>query len=104
MKPMDEDVIQDFKQFIAATLSQQFSNYITKDDIANFATKDDLTNFATKDDIAELVTKSDLKKLETKIDDIQNAINDSVIPFVQIVDDQVQDHEKRLVKLELKPA
>ncbi|HUC87889.1 MAG TPA: hypothetical protein VMR95_01960 [Candidatus Binatia bacterium] len=87
---MNDDTIADLKQFIAATLSQQFSNYVTKDDIAELATKSDLKKLETK--------------LETKIDNIQTAIDESVIPFIQAVDDQVQDHEIRLKRLEPKIA
>jgi hypothetical protein len=85
---MNDDTITDLKQFITATLSQQFSNYVTKDDITELATKSDLKKLETK--------------LETKIDNIQNAIDESAIPFTHAVDDQVQDHERRLKRLETK--
>lgn len=74
---MNDDVIQDLKQFIAATVSQQTADLATKDDIA---------------------------RIERKIDQVQTAVEDSVIGFTSAVDDQVQDHEKRITRLEQKPA
>ncbi len=53
---MDEAIIDDFKQFMTATITQQTSHLVSKDDIANMATKDDIA------------------RLERKINEIQLAV------------------------------
>ncbi|HET8709438.1 MAG TPA: hypothetical protein VFL85_04115 [Candidatus Saccharimonadales bacterium] len=72
-----DDMITDLKQFIYATVSQ--------------ATAD----LATKDDLAKLEAK-----LTADIQEVKDAINDTVFPYIETVGDQVQNHEKRLKKLE----
>ncbi|MGH7249908.1 MAG: hypothetical protein ACREGC_02950 [Minisyncoccia bacterium] len=74
---MNDDTIQDLKQFISTTVSQQMANVATKDDIA---------------------------RIEKKIDHVQAAVEQSVIGYTSAVDEQVQDHEKRLAHLEHKAA
>jgi len=88
---MDEDVIADFKQFIVATVSQATAHIATKEDIANMATKEDIANMATKEDIAKLEQKID--DLDLKVDTISETLNDNL-----------NDHEIRLTKLERAPA
>ncbi len=83
---MNDDTIQDLKQFIAATVSQQ---------TADLATKDDLNGLATKDD---------LSRIERKIDAVQAAVEQSAIGYTSTVDEQVQNHEKRITHLEHKAA
>ncbi|OGL31015.1 hypothetical protein A3D14_01880 [Candidatus Saccharibacteria bacterium RIFCSPHIGHO2_02_FULL_47_12] len=83
---MDEDTIADLKQFITATISQQ------------------MANVAAKEDLEHLAKKKDLERVEKKIDDIQTAVQHSAINYTSAVDEQVQDHEKRLTKLEQKTA
>lgn len=68
--------------------------------MSGFAKKDDLQSFATKDDLQSLATKDDIKKLSAEIKEVKDAINESVVPYTTHVDDQVQDREKRLTKLE----
>lgn len=85
-----DDMITDLKQFIYATVSQA---------TADLATKDELKNLATKDDLAKLESK-----LAADIKEVKDAITDTVFPFIETVDDQVQDHEKRLKKLERRAA
>ncbi len=86
---MDDTTLADLKQFITATVSQQMAGLASKDDIAGLATKGDITRIEDR-----------LARVETKIDEIQNDINETVVGYVTSVDDQVQDHEKRLTKLE----
>lgn len=81
---MNEEIINDFKQFITATITQQTSHLTTKDDIANMATKDDIA------------------RLEQKIDDLGSSVQHSAINYTSAVDDQVQDHEQRIKRLEQK--
>ncbi len=72
---MNDEIIQDLKQFISATISQQTAN---------------------------LATRNDIERIEGKIDEIQSAVEQSAIGFTTVVDDQVRDHEKRIVRLEQK--
>lgn len=81
---MKEDVIDDLKQFIATTVSQQ------------------LSGVATKDDIARLEGRFD--KLEQKVDDVQASIGDALATSNDAIDAQLQDHELRITSLEHKPA
>ncbi|MEO6760911.1 MAG: hypothetical protein ABI220_00850 [Candidatus Saccharimonadales bacterium] len=84
---MNEDSLNDLKQFIAATVSQATSDMATKDDIANMATRNDIANMATKGDIAKL--SSQITDLELKVDTIAETLNDDL-----------NDHEVRITKLE----
>lgn len=77
---MDEDTINDLKQFITATVSQATSDMATKDDVAS-----------TKDDIANL--SSQVTDLGLKIDTIVETFNDNL-----------NDHENRITKLENQTA
>lgn len=79
---MNEELVADLKQFITATITQQTAHLATKDDIANMA------------------TKHDIARIEQKIDDLQADVQHSVIDYVTIVDNQVQDHHRRLTLLE----
>lgn len=94
---MNDDVIDDLKQFISAEITQQTSS---------LATKDDLTKLATKDDLKDL--KSGLNRridrLEARVDEVHQAIEDIAVTYITEVDDQVQGHEKRIKALELKAA
>jgi hypothetical protein len=91
----------------------------TKDDIQQFATKDDLLRFATKDDLKQCATKDDLLRFATKDDLLSfvtkeefdkgiksvNAGIDKVLTVLVNIDKRltgnVQNHEKRIHKLEL---
>jgi hypothetical protein len=76
---MNEDIITDFKQFITSTIGQQISE--VKQDIENL-------------DI----------KLSTKIDDLSESVAAAISSTDEVVDEQLQDHDKRLTKLERKAA
>jgi hypothetical protein len=85
---MDQTIIDDFKQFITATISQQFSNVATKDDIASLDQKIDVLD----------------RKLSGKIDELQSSVATALDNSNDTVDDQLQDHERRIAKLEHRPA
>ena len=74
---MNEDVINDFKQFIVATIRQEMS---------------------------DVARKSDIEQLDKKIDDTRNeileAIGDTMAANTQATDEQLDNHEQRIGKLE----
>ena len=73
---MDEDTITDLKQFIATTTSQQ---------------------------LLELEQRID-QKIEQKGDEILGAIASTMQAHIDATDERLDDHNKRLRKLEHKPA
>jgi hypothetical protein len=74
---MDNDQLDDLKQFILATVSQATANMATKDDLAH--------------SIAQLDTKLD--DLDLKLDTIADTFND-----------RLNNHETRLTRLEKQAA
>lgn len=76
---MNDDVINDLKQFIAATVSQQLTQQ------------------------TEYI-RSDMKRLENKIDDISTSVGEALDTANEVVDEQIKDHEARIIKLEHKVA
>lgn len=83
---MDEDIIQDFKQFIAATVTQQTSDI--RGDISD-----------VRQDIKKLDTK-----LSAKIDDLSQSVGQAMIDTDEATDAQLKNHERRITKLEQKVA
>jgi hypothetical protein len=75
---MNEEIINDLKQFIVATVTQSTSHLATKEDIANMA---------TKDDIAVLNQRFD--DMDLKMDTIADALAEDIA-----------DHEQRISKFE----
>ena len=73
---MDEDTIIDLKQFIAGTVHTELANLEVHFD----------------------------KKLDTKIDEVLTAIAETMEFNTEHVESRLDDHEKRLVRLEQKPA
>ncbi|HUC95633.1 MAG TPA: hypothetical protein VMR76_01585 [Candidatus Saccharimonadia bacterium] len=90
---MDDDNIQDLKQFIAATVTQQTSDL--QSDISGLH-----NNIAT--------IHSDLKnldvKLSLKIDNLSKSVADALDTTNEVTDSKLKDHEKRIVRLEHKAA
>ncbi|MDQ2973229.1 MAG: hypothetical protein M3Q79_01980 [bacterium] len=78
---MNDDAIQDLKQFISATISQQ------------------TVNLATKDDIASLD-----KKLSSKIEDLSNSVAEALESTNEATDSQLKSHDTRITRLEQKAA
>lgn len=90
---MNDDTIQDLKQFIVATISHQTSDLATKDDIR--ATKDDMK--AIKDDIKNLDDK-----LSKKIDDLSSSVAESLEVTHEVIEVELKSHDQRITKLEQK--
>jgi len=103
---MNEDVIADLKQFIAATMSQQTADITTRVSELTTRVDDIAANMATKDDLADLDKKlsGKIDRLETKVDDIQSAIGDALDTSNDAIHAQLQDHERRITRLEPKHA
>jgi hypothetical protein len=84
---MQDNVIQDLKQFIAATVSQQASGL--RDDI----------RADVRDDIRDAIDKLD-KKLSQKIDDLSISIGETIDASNEPTESQLKNYEKRITKLE----
>lgn len=78
---MNEDMLNDLKQFITATVSQATSDLVTKDDL--------------KDNLRQLKQglNARIDDLELKVDTISDALND-----------HLSDHEARITRLEQQAA
>lgn len=70
---MDDTQIDDFKQFIAATITQHTS---------------------------DLATKNDVKKLGEKIDDLDLKVDTVSLALNEKLDEKFDEHDIRLKKLE----
>ncbi len=87
---MNDDIVNDLKQFITATVSQQLANQT--------------------EDILEDVKKLEIKidngnsKLNHKVDDISISIGEALDTANDVVDKQIKDHENRISILEQKLA
>ena len=76
---MNDDVINDLKQFIEATVSQQLAQQTER-----------------------LETK--INGVAQKVDDIAAGIAEAPDTSNEVVDEQLADHEQRITRLEQKPA
>lgn len=74
---MNDDTINDLKQFIATTISQQTS---------------------------DLATKEDIQRIEDKIDNLSSSVAEAIEATNEVSEAVVNDHEQRIVKLEQKTA
>jgi len=74
---MNDDTVQDLKQFISTTVSQEMANLATKDDI---------------------------NRLESKIDDLSGSVAEALENTNETTDTQLKDHDKRITRLERKAA
>lgn len=74
---MNNDQIEDLKQFIAVTVSQATSSVATKDDV---------------------------NRLEAKIDDLASSVAEALDSHSEAMDQQLKDHGQRITKLEAKTA
>lgn len=74
---MNDDQIDDLKQFISATVSQATSSMATKDDV---------------------------NRLEAKIDDLASSVAEALDNHSEATDHQLKDHDQRITKLEAKTA
>jgi hypothetical protein len=90
----NEELLQDLKQFITATVSQQTTG---------LATKEDLVDLATKRDVKDEVIGAE-KRLMQHIDNVQDAIAETITKAMEEVDKPDKDHERRITALEHKLA
>jgi len=88
---MNEDVINDLKQFIAVTVSQQTLDL--REDIEGL--HGDINKLDQK------IGSLDLK-LSTKIDNLADFVSEAMTTSNEEVDKQLKDHESRLSHLETK--
>jgi len=88
---MNEDVINDLKQFIAVTVSQQTLDL--REDIEGL--HDDINKLDQK------IGSLDLK-LSTKIDNLADFVSEAMSASNEEVDKQLKDHESRISHLETK--
>ncbi|MBI4667713.1 MAG: hypothetical protein HY747_00780 [Elusimicrobia bacterium] len=72
------------------SIERQLSSMATKQYLENLAT-------ATKQDLENLAAKADLSRVETKIDHLDKVITQ--VTFKEVIP-KMEDHEKRLNKLE----
>jgi hypothetical protein len=83
---MNDEMIADLKQFIAATVSQQLSGVATKDDIAEL--KNEITGI-----------KGDIARIEGKIDDlaadVAEALSTSNDAFEEQIEKRLQEHVRQ---------
>lgn len=90
MPSMNEELIEDLKQFITATISQQLSLQLGE----------------LHEEISGI--RTDMSKMEQRLSGQMKEISDSVAEAMtntnEEVDKQIQDHEKRITKLETKSA
>lgn len=84
-----EEAIQDLKQYIDVSLNQRMDGLATKDDLKAFATKDDLKALEQR-----MASKEDLFES-------QRAIAETLTTAIE---DQVDNHERRITRLEHHPA
>lgn len=93
---MDDDTINDLKQFIAAQISQQTSDL--RGDISGM--KVDISGM--KEDISGL--KVDIKNINQKIDDLSDAVAEAIDSGNDETQKQLDNHETRILKLEQNTA
>ena len=86
MHHMNDEIIEDLKQFISGTVSQQASSL--KDDL-----HDEITHLDKKLDSLDV-------SLSAKIDDLAESVADALESTNQETASQLIDHEVRIKKLE----
>ena len=84
---MTDDQITDLKEFLETLIIQRTSGLVS--------------NERFDDAIKDLASKEDIARLEKELAEIKAAINETVIPYIEEVDAQVQKHEKILHKLKI---
>jgi hypothetical protein len=84
---MDDDQINDLKQFIASLISHQTSTI--REEVVT--------------DVRKEIKALDVK-LTTRIDDLSLAVGEALDASNEILGKQLDDHEKRITHLEHQPA
>ena len=97
---MNEEIIADFKQFVAATVTQQTSDL--RGDIDGI--KEDIKE--VKEDIKALDKKlcGMIDEVDVKLDTISAAVGERFEDSAAKTTKRLDDHEVRITKLEPKPA
>lgn len=95
---MNEDQLNDLKQFIAATVSQATAGMATRDDVSQAT-----AGMATKDDVNSGLTAL-RTEMNQRFDEVQSSISDIIAATNDVIDEQLTDHEQRLIKLEHQTA
>jgi tetrahydromethanopterin S-methyltransferase subunit G len=93
---MNDDTIQDLKQFIAATVHQEVSTVNER--------LDRVDERLDKVDVRLDKVDQRLDKVEVKIDDIAGAVAEAIENTNEVTDVQLKDHGKRIARLEQKVA
>jgi uncharacterized protein involved in exopolysaccharide biosynthesis len=86
---MDDAVIADLKQFIAATVSQNTADI--RGDVA-----------LLKQDVAHLDDR--IARLETKVDVLSQSVAEALDMSNEATQTQLDEHDRRLIRLEHKSA
>jgi len=103
------------EKVIRTIMRDELKNFATKDELKNFATKDDLKNFATKDDLKNFATKDEMS---SKFNEVMNTLdgmygllkkNSEELSVMnhrvyKIQDPKLENHEKRITRLEVSAA
>lgn len=85
-----EEAIQDLKQYIDVSLKQRMVGLAAKDDLKALATKDDLKALEER-----MASKEDLFESQRAIAETLTTAIDALAPK-----DQIDDHERRITRLE----
>jgi hypothetical protein len=88
----NEELFDDLKQFIRATVSQQTAQLDQRLDRVE-------QQIATKDDLAAVE-----RRLNDSLDEVQEAIADTLTHVTDTIDTTLQEHEKRITRLEQQRA
>jgi hypothetical protein len=95
---MNEDVIADFKQFIAATVSQATAHLATKDDLVALEQRMD-TRFTEVDKRFDKVDRR-FNEVDVRFDEVQTAIADAMAASNDDIDERFVKQDARITKLE----
>lgn len=87
---MSENTVADLKQFIAGLIGQQLAGL--REDFRN-----DILNLETS-------LHEDIARVEKKVDDLSSSVADAIDAANEITQEQIKNHEWRIVQLENKVA
>lgn len=82
---MTNDQLDDLKSFMETLIIQRTSGLVS--------------NERFDEAIKDLASKEDVAKLEKELAEIKTAIQETVLPYIEEVDAQVQKHDQILRKL-----
>lgn len=93
-----EEAIQDLKQYIDVSLNQRMVGLATKDDLKAFVTKEDLKALEQRIE-QRMASKEDLFESQLAIAETLTTAIDALASK-----DRVDDHERRITRLEHRSA